>query len=479
MTHDLHSEGLNRRRWLKKTAALLAGSGLAGGLSLSTRFAQAADYKALVCIFLYGGNDGMNMLVPTDTTRYNQYAGVRSALALPRQSLVGLGSSGYGLHPAMAALAPHWNQGTLAPVFNVGPLAAPLTKAQYLAEPEGSPLIPDNLFSHSDQQILWECAGTDALARTGWGGRASSTLATTNPVISVGGNGHFGVEDLRTPLVLPGPGSGFGAYGLRPEDTTWEPNRLRKLAIDALYAQAQTVDLATAYAGQQAGAFEISQRLSGLVATMPGDAQAVPAIDAAFAGLVQDGYFSSQLAAQLYQVAKLIHGHGTVQGDRQIFFAQMGGFDTHSGQAYSGDAASGEHAVLLKQLADALAAFQTALQGIAMAQQVTSFTQADFGRTFAPNSSTGTDHAWGNHQLVLGGAVKGGLTYGSYPTLVLGGPDDVGVEDWELQGRWIPTSAVDQYAATLLSWFGATDAQLNAALPNLANFGSRRTLGFL
>lgn len=475
---DSLQAGIARRQWLKKTAALLAGSGLAGGLTLGTRLAQAADYKALVCIFLYGGNDGMNMIVPTDTTRYNQYAGVRASLAIPKASLVALGNSGYGLHPSMAALAPYWTQGKLASVFNVGPLAAPLTKTQYRAEPEGSPLIPDNLFSHSDQQILWECGGGDALSRTGWGGRASNAMTTVNPVISVGGNGHFGVEDFRTPLVLPGPGSGFGAYGLRPEDITWEPNRLRKVAVDALYAQPQASDLAAAFANQQAGAFEISRRLSDLVGTMPGDAKAVPAIDAAFAGLITNGHFTNPLAAQLYQVAKLIHGHTTVQGERQIFFAQMGGFDTHGGQI-DGSATTGEHAGLLKALADALAAFQAAMQGISMADQVTSFTQADFGRTFAPNSSAGTDHAWGNHQLVIGGAVKGGAGYGTYPTLVLGGPDDVGVDDWEKQGRWIPTSAVDQYAATLLSWFGASDAQLNAALPNLSNFGSKRTLGFL
>lgn len=471
--------GLSRRRWLQRSAALLAGSGLVGGLSLGSRGVRAADYKALVCIFQYGGNDGMNMVVPNDTTRYNQYAGVRQALAIPRGALVGLGSSGYGLHPALSALLPAWNQGALAPVFNVGPLAAPLTKAQFLAEPEGSPLIPDNLFSHSDQQILWECGGRDALSRTGWGGRASATLATTNPVISVGGNGHFGVEDLRTPLVLPGPGSGFGAYGLRPEDLQWEPNRLRKAAVDALYAQPQSVDLGTAYAAQQASAFEISARLSGLVGTMPGDAGAVPAIDQAFAPLLQDGYFSSGIAAQLYQVAKLVHGHATVRGDRQIFFVTHGGFDTHSGQVNYGDPAGGQHAALLKQMGDAMAAFHQAMVAVGMGAQVTSFTQADFGRTFAPNSSLGTDHAWGNHQLVLGGAVKGGQGYGTYPALALGGPDDVGVESWELQGRWIPTSSVDQYAATLLRWFGATEAQLDAALPNLANFGSRRSLGFL
>ncbi|NRF67853.1 DUF1501 domain-containing protein [Aquincola sp. S2] len=464
-----------RRDWLKSGAALLAGGTLFGS---GLRNAQAADYKALVCIFLYGGNDGMNMVVPTDGARYGQYAAVRGGLAIPAGQLVALGSSGYGLHPSLAALAPHFSQGTLAPVFNVGPLYAPLNKAQYRAEPEGSPLIPDNLFSHSDQQILWECGSTDAQSRTGWGGRASAALATANPVISVGGNGHFGVEDLRVPLVLPEPGATFGAYGLRPQDT-WTPYALRKQAVAALYAQAQPVDLATSFASQQLGAFAMSERLAALIASVPGDAQANPVIDAAFAPLIQGQSLKTPIAEQLYQVAKLVLGRATVQGDRQIFFAQMGGFDTHRDQIDGGNPTGGVHAILLRQLGDALAAFQTAMMNLGLGQQVTSFTQADFGRTFAPNASAGTDHAWGNHQLVIGGAVRGGRTHGVYPTLALGGPDDVGVDSWERQGRWIPTAGVDQYAATLLRWFGATEAQLDGVLPNLVNFGSQRSLGFL
>ena len=139
----------------------------------------------------------------------------------------------------------------------------------------------------------------------------------------------------------------------------------------------------------------------------------------------------------------------------------------------------GKHAALLRQVGDSLACFHNAMKALGLADAVTAFTQSDFGRTFTPNNSSGTDHAWGNHHLVIGGAVKGGLTYGTYPTLALGGPDDVGVDSWELQGRWIPTLSVDQYAATLLSWFGATPTQLDAVLPNLGNFGSARTLGFL
>lgn len=470
---------MSRRRWLQRSAALAAGSAVGGGLWLGSHPALAADYKALVCVFGYGGNDGMNMVVPTDATRHAQYAAVRGDLALPRAALLPMGSTGYGLHPAMAPLLPAWTEGALAPVFNLGPLAAPLTKAQYLAEPEGSPLIPGALFSHSDQQLLWEAGGADVQARTGWGGRASQALATANPVISVGGNGHFGVEDLRTPLVLPGPGSSFGAYGLTPEDTTWEPYRLRKVAVDALVAHNQSVDLGIAYNAQQRNAFDVSQRLSGIVASVPGDAQSVAAIDTAFAPLIAGGWFTTWLAAQMYQIAKLIHARATVQGDRQVFFATLGGFDTHSGQVDWGNPAGGAHAALLAEMAGAMAAFHQAMKNLGLAGQVTTFTETDFGRTFAPNSSLGTDHAWGNHQLVLGGAVRGGNTYGRYPDLALGGPDDVGVEEWELQGRWIPTSSVDQYAATLLSWFGATEAQLDAALPNLANFGSARSLGFL
>jgi uncharacterized protein (DUF1501 family) len=363
-------------------------------------------------------------------------------------------------------------------VFNVGPLFAPLTKQQYRDAPEGSDLIPDSLFSHADQQALWDCGSTDAQNRTGWGGRGSAELQTINPVIAINSSGRFGLEPLRVPLVLPTAGSVFGAYGLQPDDLQWEPQALRKAAIDSLYADDSGMALRGAYNSIQASAFEVSARLGDLIKSLPGDALSSPEIDAAFAPLIVNGRVAEPLAAQLYQIAKLIAANALVQGNRQMFFASEGGFDTHSGQI-SGDPSSGLHAMLLGNLARALAAFQDAMNRLGLAPQVTSFTQSDFGRTFAPNASSGTDHAWGNHHLVMGGAVKGGATYGRYPELVLGGPDDVGVDAWELQGRWIPTSGVDQYAATLLQWFGASKTQLNHVLPNLKNFGDQRTLGFL
>jgi uncharacterized protein (DUF1501 family) len=471
-----------RRRWFLRAGATLAGALGVGGLTnlmLGARPAHAADYKALVCVFLYGGNDGLNTIVPTDTTRYTQYANVRGGLAIPKANLVNLGGVDYGLHPSLSALSSAWTAGQLAPVFNVGPLYQPMSKAQFRAAALSSELIPDNLFSHSDQQVLWESSSTDAQARTGWGGRASQALATANPVISLGGSSRFGLSSTHTPLVLPGPGSTFGVHGMQPQDLDWAPLAARKAALDALYAEAQDTTLADAYTQMQRDAFSVSQRLAALVKTQPGDAGANAAIDSAFAPLIQDGELTTDFAEQMYQVAKLIAGNATVQGNRQIFFTEMDGFDTHGNQIVGGAPLTGKHAELLKELGDALAAFHQAMHNLGLADAVTTFTQSDFGRTFTPNNSDGTDHAWGNQQLVLGGAVKGGRGYGTYPELTLGGPDDVGVESWELHGRWIPTTAVDQYAATLLGWFGAGEAQLDAVLPNLKNFGSQRTLGFV
>ena len=470
-----------RRRWLMGSGATLAGAlgaGSLGNLLLNARPAYAADYKALVCIFLYGGNDGMNMIVPSDAARHGQYAAVRAGLAIPRASLLPMGSVPYGMHPSLSALSKVWNDGALAPVFNLGPLFQPLTKAQFRAAAPNSETVPDSLFSHSDQQTLWESGTTDSLTRTGWGGRASESLGTVNPVISVAGSARFGLSTLQTPLVLPEPGDTFGAYGLQAGDT-WAPQLARKAAIDAMYAQAQDSALGDAYTAAQRNAFTMSERLGALVKVKPGDAEALPMIDAAFAPIIVNGRISTGLGNQLYQLAKLIAGNATVQGNRQLFFASMGGFDTHEGQSITGSPTEGHHARLLQQLGDAMAAFYTALKNLGLSNAVTTFTQSDFGRTFAPNNSTGTDHAWGNQHLVMGGAVKGGATYGTYPDLVLGGANDVGVDAWELQGRWIPTTAVDQYAATMLGWFGASDTQLAAVLPNLRNFGAARKLGFL
>jgi uncharacterized protein (DUF1501 family) len=475
---------MNRRQLLRLSALSTAALGLGGvgGLMMSTRSAraQAADYKALVCIFLYGGNDSLNTITPTDATRYKQYADVRKTLALPQSSLVALGNSEYGLHPSLAALKPVWDAGKLAPVFNVGPLFSPLTKDQYRKEPETSDLIPDALFSHSDQQVLWESSTTESVTRTGWGVRTSEAMQLASPVVSVGGNGRFGVGALQVPLVLPGwPGASLKVDGFSSQ---WQPQQVGEQAMRAMYGAPQDSDLADAFTRQQRFAFEVSSRLTSVLEITPGGTGATAAIDNAFASLItppangNQGTLKTDLSQQLYQIAKLIAANDRVQGTRQIYFAQIGGFDTHDNQI--GDTVlNGRHAELLKELGDAVAAFYNAMAGIGYGDKVTTFTQSDFGRTFTPNNNRGTDHGWGGHHLVLGGAVKGGTTYGEYPALVLGGPDDVGVDAWELQGRWIPKIGVDQYAATLLNWFGA-GAVLDTALPNLKNFQTR-TIGFV
>lgn len=472
MNHALHpSRRLSRRNVLAASIGLGALSSL--GALFPARRAQAEDYKALVCVFLYGGNDGLNCLVPLDAERHTAYRTVRGALALPSSSLLRLGSSDYGLHPSLAPLAPLHSR--LAWLANVGPLVAPLSKAEYVAANGRGPGVPGSLFSHSDQQLLWEAGNSDLQSRSGWGGRAAQALQLANPVVSVGGNGRFGLSTSAVPLVLPDPGDYFGAYAL--QDYGWQPLRARKAALVALYDGAGATPLQTAFQAQQREAFQMSDRLRELVLLEPGDSPATAAIDAAFAPLVSNGQIASALGRQLYQAAKLIHGRAALPGSRQLFFAQQGGYDTHQGQI-GGSALQGTHAQLLAGLGQAVACFDAAMQALGMGQSVTLFTQSDFGRTFAPNASSGTDHAWGNLQFALGGAVRGGL-HGAYPTLALGGPDDVGVHDWERHGRWLPTQSVDQYAATLLRWFGASEGQLDAVLPNLGNFGSGRDLGFM
>ena len=475
-----HRPGMGRREWLKRSGASLAsafGATSLPGLMLAPQVAHAADYKALVCVFLFGGNDGLNTITPMDAARYQQYAAVRGPLALPQGNLVPLTGSSYGLHPAMSPLASVWTDNALAPVFNVGPLLRPTSKAEFRAAAPGSSLIPDSLFSHSDQQLLWAASATKANNRTGWGGRAASVLATTNPVISVGGNGHFGLSIHRIPLTVPGPGGNFGLDGLTPADVANPVTATRKTALDRMYAEVQSNQMLEAYSRQQRQAFADSARLAPLLKTQPGHANASQALNQAFAPLISNGQLTTGLAAQLYQIAKMIEGRATVQGDRQIFYASLGGFDTHSNQVGS-SATNGSHAALLGQLAAAMAAFYQAMKNIGMSDEVTLFTQSDFGRNFKPNSTRGTDHAWGNNHLVMGGAVRGGTTYGRYPELVLGGADDIGEAEWERQGRWIPTLGVDQYASTLLQWFGAAEPHLSTILPNLYHF-SQKSIGFM
>ena len=448
-----------KRRSFLLHAGALAGSAALGHLGVfAAGAASANDYKALVCIFLYGGNDANNMIVPLDTAGYANYAQTRSYLALPQAQLLPLNVAGggapqYGLHPALPGLASLWTSGDLAIVANVGTLVQPLTKTQYLSTATAK---PENLFSHIDQQHQWQASiSSTSSANSGWGGRLSDQLASLNvnssvpPMISAGGNNLFVTGAASQALVIPISGS-FGLNGFSNSSA----DAARRSALEQLLSVDQSVNLTQAAQAVMSGAITSSAILNPILTTT--DAT----LSARFTGLT--GNFSQQLLA----IAKVIEARSTLGASRQVFLATLGSFDTHTGQLDT-------QQTLLSELDAGLTAFHGAMADIGAGASVTSFTLSDFSRNFLPNTGGGTDHAWGSHPLVIGDAVSGGSIYGTMPTMELAGPDDAS----DL-GRWIPTIAVDQFAATLATWFGADATALATVLPNLSAF-SPSTLGFI
>jgi len=444
-----------RRRFLGAGGALSAAA-LFPTLAAWTPVAraQAADYRALVCVFLYGGNDGNNTVVPYDD--YASYSTNRGGgdATLGKSELVAIAPKGlpaFGLHPNLAPLAPLFAQGKLAVVCNVGTLVAPITRADYLA----GRAHPRNLFSHSDQQLVWQGSLPGAPTPSGWGGRAVDVAGAGNAalaipgMVSLSGDALFTVGVKSLPVALARDGS-LGLSGNRGS----VEGKIRYDAMNRILKADRDHQLIAKASDVMALAIQSSDALSGALDTPNA------AVDAAFNGA------NCGLADQLYQVAKLVAARAALGVSRQGFFVSMGGYDTHNEQR-------GEHAGRLDELASGLAAFQRAMEAINAADKVTAFTLSDFGRTFRTNANSGTDHAWGSHHVVVGGAVNGGAFYGRFPSLVMGGPDDAGSD-----GAWIPTTAVDQYGATLARWFGVPSAQLSQVFPNLAAFPSA-DLGFL
>ena len=444
-----------RRDLLRLACCSAAGASLVSGLSklgLVSALAQGTtDYKALVCIFMFGGNDSNNMLVPTDS-RYTQYLQGRSVLALPQSQLLPLqmnGQSIYGLHPNMPEMQGYFNsQKSLAIIANVGTLVQPTTQATYRAFQN----LPENLFSHSDQQDQWQSAQLAGTPVSGWAGKVADKVQTFNaaaqfpPILSISGSPVFCTGISTRPFSMD-PGQPPGLNGFDPS-----------AASQARYAATQQlltfdsglsmVQAANAVTGQ---AVKFAQVLSAALKN-------VAPLQTLFPG--------TYLGQQLQQVAQVISARSALGVQRQIFFCAVGGFDTHADQLP-------QQVQLLSDVSKSMSAFYQATQELAVANQVTSFTLSEFSRTLEPSSNGGSDHAWGAHQLILGGAVKGNAIYGTFPTLALGGPNDA-----DQNGRWIPTTALDQYAATLATWFGVGAGNLPAIFPNLVNF-STGNLGFL
>jgi uncharacterized protein (DUF1501 family) len=447
-----------KRRSFLQHAGALAGTAALGQLGVfAARAASANDYKALVCLFLYGGNDANNTIVPLDSAGYANYAQTRSYLALPQSQLLPLvvtgGAPQYGLHPALPGLQSLWASGNLAIVANVGTLVQPLTKTQYLSTATAK---PESLFSHIDQQHQWQASISNSSAsNSGWGGRLTDQLAGLNanarvpPMISTGGNNLFVTGAASQALVIPTSGS-FGLNGFSTDGA----DAARRSALEQLLNVDQGINLNQAAQAVMSSALTSSAILNPILTST--DAT----LSARFTGLTSN--FSQQLLA----IAKVIEARATLGASRQVFLATLGSFDTHTDQLNT-------QQTLLSELDAGLTAFHGAMADIGAGTSVTSFTLSDFSRNFLPNTGGGTDHAWGSHPLVIGDAVKGGSIYGTMPTLELSGPNDA-----SNLGRWIPTIAVDQFAATLAAWFGADASSLAAVLPNLAAF-SPSTLGFI
>jgi uncharacterized protein (DUF1501 family) len=453
----------SRRAFLQRASTLsLAGVAAPWALNLAAMAeaaaATATDYKAIVCVFLYGGNDYANTLVPYDATNYALYQAQRPTLAYARDALTptALTPSAaladgrqYALAPELAPLLPLFNAGHMGVMLNVGTLVQPTTKAQYIAK---TVPLPPKLFSHNDQQSVWQSSSPEG-AVSGWGGRMGDLFESGNgkatfTCVNVSGNAVFmsgktAVQyQVSTNGSVPFTGLGKPLFG----------SAACSSALRTLLTQSSTDLFESEYGRIVSRSIDADSVLSAALAGAPPIATPFPAGNA--------------LADQLKMVARMISTASTLGAKRQVFFVSMGGFDNHDGLL-------SVHPGLLSTVANALSAFYSATVELGAADKVTTFTASDFGRTLSGNND-GTDHGWGSMHFMLGDAVKGQKFFGTPPVVASNGPDDVG------QGRLLPTSSVDQYAATFGRWLGISDTDLLSLLPNLSNYDvSTRNLGFL
>ena len=454
-----------RREFLRRSSALgIAGSAAPWAMSLAGIGEAAAanvtssapgDYKALVCIFLYGGNDCGNTLVPYDQASYNAYAAIRQTLATPRDTLAGT-----ALTPTVAladgrqmALAPQFGKlktvfdaGKLGVLLNVGTLVQPTTLAQYKAGVR----LPPKLFSHNDQQSVWQASSPEG-ATSGWGGRMGDQFLSAN------GNATFTCTNV----------SGNAVFMSGQQAVQYQVSPSGAVAINGvtkpLYGSQACADALRSLITAPDRSHWMEQELNRVVSRSVSAQSIVSAALGSLAPLATAFDSTNSLATQLQLVAKMIAARGSLGVSRQVFFVSLGGFDMH-------DFLVAQHPGQLTLIDDALASFYQATVALGVADQVTAFTASDFGRTLTSNGD-GSDHGWGSHHFVVGGAVKGGRFWGTLPSVSVTADDQVG------QGRLLPTSAVDQLAATLATWMGVSASDLSRVLPQIDNY-TQRDLGF-
>ena len=450
----------NRRDFLRTSAAAGVGAAFAHvpGMAFSQGMGTTApfnDYKALVCLFLHGGNDSFNMLVPRSNAEYAVYAQSRQNMAVAQQDLLPINpltpdGADYGLHPSMPGVQGLFEQGRLAFVNNIGPLVEPTSRTDFLNK---SVLLPPQLFSHNDQQDQWHSLRGATVSNTGWAGRmadiirdrvAGQQIATN---VSLHGASLYQSAEETVAYVMGSNGpiafAGFSNSG-DPNDIFYQQRLAFERVLGAAYG--------TVY---ERGFAEVQRRAVASVDRVNAALEQAPVLNTVFP--------QSDLGNQLQTVARLIAVKDELAMERQIFLVEKGGFDSHDDQLQN-------QPLLLGDVSAAVSAFQDALAEVGMADSVTLFTQSDFGRTLTSNGD-GTDHAWGGVQFVMGSAVAGRELYGLYPNLALGSEFDVG------GGRFIPTTSADQYAATIARWFGIEETDIPSVAPNIGNFAVQ-DLGF-
>ncbi|PWU14138.1 MAG: hypothetical protein C5B50_17860 [Verrucomicrobia bacterium] len=489
---------ITRRQFMRQAACAAVGT---AGLTCAIRdlrFMNAAvaqtginDYKALVCIFLGGGNDSNNLIIPTIQSEWNNYAAIRTAaLAIPLSGapfniipIFPLSSDNhdYGLHPACPELATLFGEGKLAFLFNAGTLVFPMTRAQYQS---GVLQKPPQLFSHADQVTQWQTSVPNQPPLTGWGGRTADLLAAVQPnapislTVTLAGANTFEVGTHVSEYSV-GTSGAIALSGLSPGTARYTA-LTNLLALSYPNLQAQT------YANVAAHSINTSSVLNNAIGnTSAANYWTVPFPSGTITSPTGGSGLGTSLGPQLKMIARLIEAgnrsvaNGGFGMKRQIFFCSVGGYDLHTGQTAGQTTANttptnvvqGPHANLFAELSQCILAFQRAMEQLGLSNNVTAFTASDFGRTF-PSNSQGSDHGWGSHHIIVGGAVNGRRTYGTFPVLTVGGPNDTST------GRWIPTTAIDQYFATLATWFGVDNTNLSTVFPNLGNFATPN-LGFV